>query len=149
MSLSPSTTTTRSSPAIATVTGLAALTTPFVQPPGCESHWTLTTVPIIIRQLDGSTVSASTSISSVLVSQHVASCHPSGWDRIVPPLQEPLHFRPGVCPSAWTYYSMSAPSSHPISTTAFCCNRSILPLPPQKIDVNCGSTVASFLTLLI
>jgi len=148
MSSSTTTTTIPSSPATATATALAALTTPFLQPPGCESHWTLSSVPIFDWTLLGEGISKSTAEKRVLVSQHVASCHPSGWDRIVLPRQDSLHFRPGVCPSAWTYYSMAAPSSQTISTTAFCCNRSILyprspPFSPQKMDINCGNTVAS------
>jgi len=134
-SMLSSTTTKPRSYSPATVTELATLTTPFLQPPGCESHWTLTSAPISLpaNELRGNSSSTPISTYSVLlVSKHVASCHPSGWDRILPPRVDTLHFYPGVCPSAWTYYSMAAPSSQALSSTAFCCNRSISP-PPSEI----------------
>ncbi|KAL2064522.1 hypothetical protein VTL71DRAFT_3659 [Oculimacula yallundae] len=96
----------------ATATRLLVLTTPFVQPSGCDSRWSFTRV----------------STFSILVSDLVPSCHPSGWDEVVPQIQ--LKFRPAVCPSGWTYYRMGDPDymveaanpSSISSTTAKCCN---------------------------
>jgi len=127
---------TRSSVA-ATATALLALTTPFVQPPGCDSHFTLTNVPTYINNRDDVT-----SMISVLSSLPVASCYPSGWDTVMS--QSRFRFSPAVCPHSWTYYEMAGLSSIPIST-AFCCDRSELHQTPslsQPIFERCtGSTL--------
>ena len=100
----------------ATATALLVLTTPFVQPPGCDSHFTLTNAPTSTNTRDHVT-----SMMSVLSSLPVASCYPSGWDSVIS--QSRFHFSPAVCPSGWTYYDMADLST---ISTAFCCNRSEL-----------------------
>ena len=104
----------------ATATALLALSTPFIQPSGCESHWTLTVVPSTTTQRFP--VATSVFMISVLVSKPVASCYPSGWDRLVP--EQRFQFRPAVCPSGWTYYDMTVDNVQSTSS-AFCCNRLI------------------------
>ncbi|KAF5003265.1 hypothetical protein FDECE_10165 [Fusarium decemcellulare] len=80
---------------MATATQLLALTTPFKQPRGCDSHWKQTS--ILSTEGDASTV-------PVLLSTAVPSCYPSGWDDVVP--ESRWNFSPAVCPSDWTYYNM-------------------------------------------
>lgn len=93
-----------------TASGLLAITTPFVQPSGCESQYTLTHV---------------STTTQVLVSQLVPSCHPSGWDQRAPEVR--MNFQPAVCPSGWTYYDMADPDKSGFITTAKCCNRLKIP----------------------
>ncbi|WAO93399.1 Hypothetical protein NCS54_01094600 [Fusarium falciforme] len=94
----------------ATATQLLALTTPFKQPRGCDSHWERTS--ILSTEGDTSTV-------PVLLSKALPSCYPSGWEDIVP--ESRWHFNPAVCPSGWTYYNMGEDRAVG-GSTAFCCN---------------------------
>lgn len=110
--LSSSETATDTATAAATPTQLLALTTPFKQPRGCDSHWERT--GILSTEGDTSTV-------PVLLSKAVPSCYPSGWGDVVP--ESRWHFNPAVCPSGWTYYNMGEDGVKGHST-AFCCNRS-------------------------
>ncbi|PVH72654.1 hypothetical protein DL98DRAFT_539040 [Cadophora sp. DSE1049] len=112
--MSPATHTTSVSSA---TTSLLALTTPFIPPPGCESHWSLTSSRTTGVH-DYSKPYAS--MVSALVSETVSSCFPSGWDRAVP--ESRLHFSPAVCPSGMVYNSMHDPINLGLSTTAWCCN---------------------------
>ncbi|KAI6763891.1 hypothetical protein HG530_007680 [Fusarium avenaceum] len=59
----------------ATATQLLALTTPFKQPHGCDSHWERTSILSTVG--DTSTV-------PVLLSKALPSCYPSGWEDVVP-----------------------------------------------------------------
>jgi len=120
--------TTTASSIQATATALLALTTPFIQPPGCERDLTQTRKSPSIEYIQTYTVLNSTRTYTkntyIPVLEPVASCVPSGWDKIVP--QSRYHFSPAVCPSAWIYYDMAAVTSDGSSaTTAFCCARSI------------------------
>ncbi|CAJ0538944.1 Ff.00g068040.m01.CDS01 [Fusarium sp. VM40] len=94
----------------ATATQLLALTTPFKQPRGCDSHWERTS--ILSTEGDTSTV-------LVLLSKAVPSCYPSGWEDVVP--ESRWNFNPAVCPSGWTYYDMAEDREMGVST-ASCCN---------------------------
>ena len=124
MSMMSSPTTASSTPETRTVP--VALTTPFVEPAGCESHWTLTGVPTTTKSRAGVTTTLK---GSVFVSEPVESCYPAGWKQVVSQIR--YEFSPAVCPSDWTYYQMrAAPSDSSTSTTAMCCNR-LLPLFPN------------------
>ncbi|KAF4467931.1 hypothetical protein FALBO_5165 [Fusarium albosuccineum] len=94
----------------ATATQLLALTTPFKQPRGCDSHWKQTR--ILSTEGDTSTV-------PVLLSTAVPSCYPSGWDHVVS--ESRWNFSPAVCPSDWTYCNMGEDEAMG-GSTAFCCN---------------------------
>lgn len=97
----------------ATATALLALTTPFKQQPGCESHFTTTSV--ISTDVGGTILT-----TPLVISEIVESCYPSGWDSVVP--ESRLCFSPAVCPSGWLYYNMA--EEEPTLSTAYCCNRS-------------------------
>jgi hypothetical protein len=89
-----------------------ALTTAFVQPDGCESHWTATSFDD-----DG------TAEVTVVESEAISSCYPSGWDGNRPKNSR-FHFSPAVCPSSWTYYQLAEYWTFRGKSTALCCNRS-------------------------
>ena len=95
-----------------TAAALLALTTPFQQPTGCDSHFTTTS--LVTTYFDDTTYTV-----PLVVSERVDSCYPSDWDSVVP--ESRLHFSPAVCPSGWTYYEME--ESGEMASTAYCCNR--------------------------
>ncbi|KAK1954547.1 hypothetical protein LY78DRAFT_594003 [Colletotrichum sublineola] len=96
----------------ATATSLLSITSPWVQPSDCETHWSTTT-----WQSTGAII---TSSQAFTVSTPVASCNPPGWDRFGP--ESRLSFSPGVCPKGWVYNGMAEDGS-PAASTAFCCQR--------------------------
>ena len=96
----------------ATVTALLALTTPFQQPTGCDSHFTITS--FISTDNFGTTYTV-----PLAISEQVNSCYPSGWDSVVP--ESRLCFSPAVCPSGWTYFEMAENTE--AASTAYCCDR--------------------------
>jgi hypothetical protein len=96
----------------ATATALLALTTPFQQQTGCNSHFTTTS--FISTDDYGTTYTV-----PLVISEQVNSCYPSGWDSVVP--ESRLCFSPAVCPSGWTYYEMA--ENRETASTAYCCNR--------------------------
>lgn len=98
--------------ATATATALLALTTPFQQQTGCNSHFTTTS--FISTDNNGTTYTV-----PLVISEQVNSCYPSGWDSVVP--ESRLCFSPAVCPSGWTYYEMEENSV--TASTAYCCDR--------------------------
>ncbi|KAF4996197.1 hypothetical protein FDECE_12538 [Fusarium decemcellulare] len=101
--------TTPSTTATATIESVVALTSAFREPFECGDNWATS---VYSGRYQGRRT-----IQTVLISQPVSSCLPSGWD----PQLEP-HFSPGVCPSDWTYYDMN--NYNGASTTdAMCCTR--------------------------
>ncbi|KAK2035411.1 hypothetical protein LX32DRAFT_688714 [Colletotrichum zoysiae] len=92
----------------ATDTSLLSITTPWVQPPDCETYWSTTT--------SWRTVEDPAEPWVLTVSAPAASCNPSGWDRFGP--ESRLHFSPGVCPEGWLYHTMA---ERGLSSTALCC----------------------------
>ncbi|KAG5655222.1 hypothetical protein KAF25_001975, partial [Fusarium avenaceum] len=94
----------------ATAAALLALTTPFQQQTGCNSHFTTTSFI--------STDNGTTYTLPLVISEQVNSCYPSGWDSAVP--ESRLCFSPAVCPSGWTYYDME--ENRERASTAFCCD---------------------------
>ncbi|KAH7248575.1 uncharacterized protein BKA55DRAFT_569473 [Fusarium redolens] len=93
-----------------TATKLLSLTTPFEQPPGCDSNFVQTSVfpsghpkspvPIILSTAD-------------------SSCYPSGWEDVIRTSR--FDFYPAVCPSGWIYYDMQTTTSE--LSMARCCNK--------------------------
>jgi hypothetical protein len=104
----------------AIATALLALTTPFIQPLKCESHFSLTLIPTTTRTITVryTTLYEKTSYPPCLVSTPVASCYPPSWEAVVP--ESRFHFSPAVCPSNWTYYNIAISGT---VSTACCCNR--------------------------
>lgn len=98
--------------ATATATALRALTTPFQQQTGCNSHFTTTS--FISTDHYGTTYTV-----PLVLSEQVNSCYPSGWDSVAP--ESRLCFSPAVCPSGWTYYEME--ENREMASTAYCCDR--------------------------
>ncbi|RFN45464.1 hypothetical protein FIE12Z_10330 [Fusarium flagelliforme] len=120
-----------------TAAALLALTTPFQQPTGCDSHFITTS--LISTYLDGDTYTV-----PFIVSERVNSCYPSGWDSVVP--ESRLCFSPAVCPSGWTYYSME--ENRQGASTAYCCD-SGYSFVPTEVDIvsdifstACGSWIS-------
>ncbi|KAL0935687.1 uncharacterized protein CTRU02_210278 [Colletotrichum truncatum] len=95
-----------------TAAALLAITTPFVQPPACDSWRTTTVRARPLTLVNGTTLSI-----PVVVSEPASSCYPSGWKQF--PRESRLHFNPGVCPEGWTYFDMAEAALY---STAFCCN---------------------------
>jgi hypothetical protein len=121
----------------ATVTQLLALTTPFKQPRGCDSHWERTS--ILSTEGDTSTV-------PVLLSKAVPSCYPSGWEDVVP--ESRWNFNPAVCPSGWTYYDMAEDRAMGVST-ASCCNRSAAMTRSLLGKVNMLTRISTLVVILV
>lgn len=95
-----------------TAAALLALTTPFQQQTGCNSHFTTTS--FVSTDHYGTTYTV-----PLVISEQVNSCYPSGWDSAV--LESRLCFSPAVCPSGWTYYEME--ENGEMASTAYCCDR--------------------------
>ncbi|KAH6952206.1 hypothetical protein DER45DRAFT_636509 [Fusarium avenaceum] len=95
----------------ATAAALLALTTPFQQQTGCNSHFTTTS-------FISSDNTRTTYTIPLVISEQVNSCYPSGWDSVVP--ESRLCFSPAVCPSGWTYYEME--ENGEMASTAYCCD---------------------------
>ncbi|UZP39393.1 hypothetical protein NXS19_007209 [Fusarium pseudograminearum] len=89
---------------------LAALTLAYEQPNGCKNVFKTTSI--------GGT--GSSTATSVMVSDFVTSCHPSGSGDS--DSAKALSFSPGVCPSGWNYNAIARVThSSTVATTAFCC----------------------------
>lgn len=115
---------------------MLALTTPFVQPPGCASIWE----PTIVKTFDakGSSLTL-TILASDAANPRFTSCQPKGWATNIP--ARDFSFSPAVCPSGWTYWGMTetflsnvATYSDGLYSTAICCDRYVYFDTPPDFD---------------
>ncbi|KAK1983368.1 hypothetical protein LZ30DRAFT_816892 [Colletotrichum cereale] len=74
----------------ATATSMLSITTPWVQPLYCKTHWPTTT---------WQTRGGINSSQAFTVSEPAALCNPSGRDHFNP--ESRLGFSPGLCPIGW------------------------------------------------
>ncbi|KAJ6784989.1 hypothetical protein PWT90_03674 [Aphanocladium album] len=97
-----------------------SLITQFAPPASCASIFELLSAETSVDTANGVT---STWTSSILTSNEANSaftkCQPSGWE------QRHFQFSPGVCPSDWGYWSLTATSSGSVALSkALCCAKS-------------------------
>lgn len=92
-----------------------SLITQFVQPTSCTSLFAVFSTQLASDSVHRTTTTIFTSDASNL---SFSPCQPAGWD------QASFSFSPAVCPSSWTYFSMSTTISGkvPVSVAA-CCAR--------------------------
>ncbi|OAA69370.1 hypothetical protein LEL_10246 [Akanthomyces lecanii RCEF 1005] len=96
------------------------LITQFAPPASCSSIFELLSTETSVGTANGVT---STWTSSILTSDEAnnafSKCQPSGWE------QRHFQFSPGVCPSDWGYWGLTATSSGSVAVSqALCCARS-------------------------
>lgn len=92
-----------------------SLITQFVQPASCASLFAVFSTEFPTNTINPTTTTFFTSDAS---NPSFSTCQPSGWD------QASFSFSPAVCPSSWTYFSMSTTiyDKVPVSVAA-CCAR--------------------------
>lgn len=108
------------------------MTTPFVQPPSCQSIFSSTEItdyPYTTGRFYTSStvrdVDAPLTKLAVLVSNSAdarfSTCQPSGWDQG----EYPFSFTSAVCPSGWVMYRAQARDVYygHSSSAAYCCAR--------------------------
>jgi hypothetical protein len=118
-----STTRSDSTVTVETDTSLHPMTTPFVQPSGCDTIRNFITRPFY-EQNGGRFEDPSFQL--VLYSDPLdprfTACQPSGWS--TRNIYSRFTYRPGVCPSGWTAYDLSAiGTGESRRSTAVCCAR--------------------------
>lgn len=109
-----------------------AMTTPFVQPPSCQSIFLTTeltdypyTTNLFYTSPTGRDIYASPTRLPVLVSNtadsRFSTCQQSGWNQG----EYPFTFTAAVCPSGWVMYNAQARDVYYEHSTsrAYCCAR--------------------------
>ncbi|KAK0704878.1 hypothetical protein B0H67DRAFT_362956 [Lasiosphaeris hirsuta] len=96
---------------------ISTLTTPFIQPSGCDNIFITTSV--FTTKYDDSVRSYIEEAIEVAVSDQddpkFTSCQPSGWADVV--YESRFSFSPAVCPGGWTAYYLRQVGA----ATAYCC----------------------------